>query len=133
MRTLKNFPESKAGDIPLANDGKRVVAYAAEEASRLDDYWIDTDHLVLGILRDHNCSGAAALNRAGLQIAASRDIVAAHRASREPYGPVPALWFLEKPLSRMNRWAGFLYLLGAFCLFRILTERSCATPFIPRR
>ena len=42
--------------IGLGGDEKRILAYTAREANRLRDYWIDTEHLVLGILRESdNC------------------------------------------------------------------------------
>jgi ATP-dependent Clp protease ATP-binding subunit ClpA len=124
VRVLKKFPEAK--DIPLTKDGKRILAYAAEEANDLNDYWIDADHLVLGILRERACAGAAMLNKTGLQIAGARCVVAAQRGSRENYGRVPALWWLEKPITRFGRLAGLLYLVGVVCLIEVLTQRGCA-------
>src|SRR5579872_5525388 len=47
-------------DLPLSNESKRVLAYAAEEAERLAHKHIGTEHLLLGLLREknllpHNC------------------------------------------------------------------------------
>jgi len=39
-------------DLPLDNPAKRVLAYAAEEAERLNDRHIGTEHLLLGLLRE---------------------------------------------------------------------------------
>ena len=39
-------------DLPLSNEGKRVLAYAAEEAERLRHKHIGTEHLLLGLLRE---------------------------------------------------------------------------------
>lgn len=39
-------------DLPLSNESKRVLAYAAEEAERLADSNIGTEHLFLGLLRE---------------------------------------------------------------------------------
>ncbi|MFZ0661440.1 MAG: Clp protease N-terminal domain-containing protein [Acidobacteriaceae bacterium] len=39
-------------DLPLSNTSKRVLAYAAEEADRLGDRHIGTEHLFLGLLRE---------------------------------------------------------------------------------
>lgn len=38
-------------DIPLNDDAKRVLAYAVSEADFDQEFWIDTDHLLRGILR----------------------------------------------------------------------------------
>jgi ATP-dependent Clp protease ATP-binding subunit ClpA len=123
IQALKKFPEAKY--IPLARDGKRIVAYAAEEANHLSDYWIDAEYLVLGILRERSCVGAAMLNKTGLQIADARCVVVAQRDSRENYGPAPELWWLEKPITPFGRRAGLLYLVGIVCLIEILTQRGC--------
>ena len=42
-------------DLPLSNEGKRVLAYAAEEAERLGNKHIGTEHLLLGLLREKGC------------------------------------------------------------------------------
>src|SRR5262249_53827349 len=39
-------------DLPLSNECKRILAYAAEEASALQHRHIGTEHLLLGILRE---------------------------------------------------------------------------------
>src|ERR1700675_2069241 len=39
-------------DIPLSNQSKRILAYAAEEAVRLNSPGIGSGHLLLGILRE---------------------------------------------------------------------------------
>jgi ATP-dependent Clp protease ATP-binding subunit ClpC len=58
----------RSADIPLSDDGKRVVAYTAQEADRLRDYWIDTEHLVLAMLRAGNNVAAAELRQVGLEL-----------------------------------------------------------------
>ena len=48
-------------DLPLRNENKRVLAYAAEEAERLSHQHIGTEHLLLGLLREEKCFGAQVL------------------------------------------------------------------------
>jgi ATP-dependent Clp protease ATP-binding subunit ClpA len=48
-------------DLPLSNESKRVLAYAAEEAERLLHKHIGTEHLLLGLLREEKCFGAQVL------------------------------------------------------------------------
>jgi ATP-dependent Clp protease ATP-binding subunit ClpA len=123
MRALKKFAQPR--DIPLSKDGKRVVAGASAEANRMDDYWIDTDHLLLAILRADPSPGAAMLNKAGFRLNEVRDLISKTSDSRDNHGPVPAFWRLTKPISRAGKVAGFLYLLGILVLVRVLTEVGC--------
>ena len=46
---------STSVDLPLSNECKRVLAYAAEEAERLGHKHIGTEHLLLGLLREEKC------------------------------------------------------------------------------
>ena len=69
MRAMKRNPEK---NLPLTLDCKRILAYTAEEANRMDDYWIDTDHLVLGILREGKCTAAVRLEASGLALQQAR-------------------------------------------------------------
>jgi hypothetical protein len=125
MHALKRATEQR--DIPLTFDCKRALAYAAEEANRQDDYWIDTDHLVLGILREHTSAAATRLVVSGLKIEEARRQVAASSSSdqRESYGAVPILWRLAKPVTPSGRFAGIMYLLLIVVLVRLLTEHGC--------
>jgi ATP-dependent Clp protease ATP-binding subunit ClpC len=58
---------STSVDLPLSNECKRVLAYAAEEAERLSHKHIGTEHLLLGLLREEKCFAAEILHerRAG--------------------------------------------------------------------
>ena len=47
---------STSVDLPLSNECKRVLAYAAEEAERLSHKHIGTEHLLLGLLREESAS-----------------------------------------------------------------------------
>lgn len=53
---------STSVDLPLSNEGKRVLAYGAEEADRLSHKHIGTEHLLLGLLREEKCFAATLLN-----------------------------------------------------------------------
>ena len=83
------------GIIPLSTDGKRVVAYTAREANRLRDYWIDSEHLVLGILREGDNASANRLRTIGLDIETSRQRVIENKSSRPPR-PNPVLWWARR-------------------------------------
>jgi hypothetical protein len=63
-------------DLPLSNESKRVLAYAAEEAERLLSKHIGSEHLLLGLLRENGAFGAQLLNSQGLSLDRAREIVA---------------------------------------------------------
>jgi hypothetical protein len=67
---------STSVDLPLSNESKRVLAYAAEEAERLQNKHIGTEHLLLGLLREKDAFAAQLLNSQGLSLDRARGIVA---------------------------------------------------------
>ena len=67
---------STSVDLPLSNEGKRVLAYAAEEAERLGHKHIGTEHLLLGLLREDKCFAAEILHERGLRLSSVREELA---------------------------------------------------------
>ena len=73
---------STSVDLPLSHECKRVLAYTAEEAerqrpwrelsSRLNNQYIGTEHLLLGLLREEKCFAAQILQERGLRLATIR-------------------------------------------------------------
>jgi ATP-dependent Clp protease ATP-binding subunit ClpA len=55
-------------DLPLSNECKRVLAYAAEEAQRLAHKHIGTEHLFLGLMREEKCFAAQLLRECGADL-----------------------------------------------------------------
>ncbi len=72
-RTTIREKISTSVDLPLSNECKRVLAYAAEEAERLSHKHIGTEHLLLGLLREEKCFAAEILQERGLQLPAIRE------------------------------------------------------------
>ncbi len=64
---------STSVDLPLSNECKRVLAYAAEEAERLSHKHIGTEHLLLGLLREEKCFAAEILHERGLKLQTIRE------------------------------------------------------------
>jgi predicted enzyme related to lactoylglutathione lyase len=73
-------------DIPLSNESKHVLAYAAEEAERLGHPFISTEHLLLGILREQNSFASQLLQQHGINVGEVRTDIAA-RPLRDPGVP----------------------------------------------
>ena len=71
--TGKKIPTSV--DLPLSNEGKRVLAYAAEEAEKFAHKNIGVGHLLLGMLREEKCFVAELLRKGGINLASARELV----------------------------------------------------------
>ena len=67
---------STSVDLPLSNESKRVLAYAAEEAERLAHKHIGSEHLLLGLLREEKSFAAAILHERGVRISFVREALA---------------------------------------------------------
>jgi ATP-dependent Clp protease ATP-binding subunit ClpC len=57
---------STSVDLPLSHDCKRVLKYAEEESERLSDDHIAPEHLLLGLLREEDCSAAKIMLEHGI-------------------------------------------------------------------
>ncbi len=75
---------STSVDLPLSNECKRVLAYAAEEAERLSNKHIGTEHLLLGLLREEKCFAAEILLERGLRLTTVREELARTTQERAP-------------------------------------------------
>jgi ATP-dependent Clp protease ATP-binding subunit ClpC len=90
--TIMREKVSTSVDLPLSNEGKRVLAYAAEEAARLSHQHIGTEHLLLGLLREENSFAAQLLKERGVMLSRIREELAAkaHESSASTSGRQPA-------------------------------------------
>src|SRR6185369_5870987 len=76
---------STSVDLPISNECKRVMAYGAEEAERLGHKHIGTEHLLLGLLREHGCFADEILRKQGFTLSTVRDELA--RTTQEKAQP----------------------------------------------
>jgi len=81
-------PVSTSVDLPLSNESKRVLAYAAEEAQGLGHKHIGTEHVLLGLLREEKCFAAELLTERGVKLPALRDELAQIVQAAEMRSPV---------------------------------------------
>jgi ATP-dependent Clp protease ATP-binding subunit ClpC len=72
----KKPPISTSVDLPLSNECKRVLAYAAEEAERFSHQHIGCEHLLVGLLREEKSLAAEILRRCGLSESVVREELA---------------------------------------------------------
>ncbi len=63
---------STSVDLPLSHECKRALAFAAEEANRMNHKHIGNEHLLVGLLREENCLAAELLREHGITLDAAR-------------------------------------------------------------
>lgn len=98
---------------PLTYVGKKIVARTAWEADALRDDWIDTEHLLLGILCEPACLAAQHLAMAGITRKNARQIVAENKSSRPDYGQVSPAPGIQSPVERLvSKWRMWRYRRG---------------------
>jgi hypothetical protein len=68
----RQAPTPTAVDLPLSGAAKRVLKYAADEAERLANRHIGTEHIFLGLLGEEGCFAAKLLREAGADTAEIR-------------------------------------------------------------
>jgi Clp amino terminal domain, pathogenicity island component len=83
-------------DLPLSHECKRVLAYGAEEAERVNHKHIGTAHLLLGVLREEKCFAAQLLHEKGLTLESVRAKVRQSETPRAQDG--------SASLDRVGQW-----------------------------
>jgi ATP-dependent Clp protease ATP-binding subunit ClpC len=71
-------------DLPLSTEGERVLAFAAEEADRLANKDIGTEHLLLALLDENKCFAANLLRECDADAAKLRIKFSAGRPPGQP-------------------------------------------------
>jgi hypothetical protein len=98
-------------DLPLSNASKRVLAYAAEEAERLDHSHIGSEHLILGLLREEDGLAGQLLTDAGLNLQSLRLEISHSPADVEGITQRPRSMSMIEihgkpfPVAAVNNWA----------------------------
>jgi ATP-dependent Clp protease ATP-binding subunit ClpC len=75
-------------DLPLSDECKRVLAFAAGEAEGLGHKHIGTEHLLLGLLREEKCFAAEILRERGIQLDTVRGYLSRVAHPSAPRGPL---------------------------------------------
>jgi len=73
---------STSVDLPLSHPAKKVLAYGAEEAERLNHRHIGPEHLLLGLMREPGLA-ATILEKYGVELAMQRKQVVASETPSE--------------------------------------------------
>lgn len=80
-------PTSTSVDMPLSPEAKRVLQHGSEEAELMDASHIDTEHLLLGLLRESECLAADILASKGLQLEEVREETRLQSPAKEASSP----------------------------------------------
>ena len=78
---------STSVDLPLSLECKRVLAYGAEEAERLNHEHIAVEHLLLGLLREERCVASKIMVENGLTSSRLKQEVVRLSPARPATGP----------------------------------------------
>jgi ATP-dependent Clp protease ATP-binding subunit ClpC len=109
---------SPSVDLPLSNPGKRVLAYAAEEAEKLASKPIGTEHLLLGLLREKKSDVPETLAKAGIDLRSARNRIRKEQGlpilDREPEDSQ------ETSLRPLRPFAAFALLVVALSLLYLI-------------
>lgn len=97
--TITREKVSTSVDLPLSNEGKRVLAYAAEEAAHLSHRHIGTEHLLLGLLREEKSFAAQLLKERGVMLSRIREELAT--TAHESAAPTSA----RQPTSLLTQFS----------------------------
>ena len=90
-RSIAREKISVSVDLPLSHDSKRALGYAAGEATAMEQKFIDTGHVLLGLMREEATKAAILLREQGLKIEDVRELV------REFVRPSPPAGATAKP------------------------------------
>ncbi len=112
---------STSVDLPLSNECKRVLAYGAEEAERLSQEDVGTEHLLLGLLREEKSFAARLLREGGSTLSAIREKLA---PSGQEVGQPRRHW---ASAARRRYWIMTAAQFALLILFAVALERSPVT------
>jgi ATP-dependent Clp protease ATP-binding subunit ClpA len=116
---IAEVAESSQANLELDEDAKRALAFAVLEADRDRDYWIDSDHLLRGLLRFPNKADFALL-KTEMSLKSMR---VASRVDREKHVPEtnPSI---EVVKYLLRKWTALLVppVLSLACYLYILLQ-----------
>jgi ATP-dependent Clp protease ATP-binding subunit ClpC len=130
-------PVSTSPDLPLAEETKKVLAFAVHEAESMGHGRVGTEHLVLGLLRIEGSAAAQYLNTRGLELFQLRDEVVrrGHELEAEASaGATPHMEEYSRDLTRIAADGGFDPLIGrddeVERVIQILSRRTKNNPLL---
>lgn len=94
-RTIVRDRSSTEADLPLSEEAKRALRFAAEESETLGNRHIGTEHLLLGLLREENSVAADILIERGLRLSDIRQDLMRKVNTEKPPADRDERWMRE--------------------------------------
>jgi ATP-dependent Clp protease ATP-binding subunit ClpC len=128
---------SSSAELPLSEESKKILAYAAHEAESMLHQYVGTEHLLIGILRVESSAAARILTAKGLNVYGVREETISILKEREADKQKKELPFLAeyaRDLTAMAHSAQFDPLIGrekeVERIIQILSRRTKNNPIL---
>jgi ATP-dependent Clp protease ATP-binding subunit ClpC len=128
---------SSSAELPLSEESKKILAYAAHEAESMLHQYVGTEHLLIGILRVESSTAARILTSKGLNVYGVREETISILKEREADKQKKELPFLAeyaRDLTQMAHQAQFDPLIGrekeVERIIQILSRRTKNNPIL---
>ncbi|HYM62772.1 MAG TPA: ATP-dependent Clp protease ATP-binding subunit [Thermoanaerobaculia bacterium] len=128
---------SSSAELPLSEESKKILAYAAHEAESMLHQYVGTEHLLIGILRVESSTAARILSAKGLNVYTVREETISILKEREADKQKKELPFLAeyaRDLTQMAHQAQFDPLIGrekeVERIIQILSRRTKNNPIL---
>ncbi len=128
---------SSSAELPLSEESKKILAYAAHEAESMLHQYVGTEHLLIGILRVESSTAARILTAKGLNVYGVREETISILKEREADKQKKELPFLAeyaRDLTAMAHQAQFDPLIGrekeVERIIQILSRRTKNNPIL---
>ncbi|MEM8961760.1 MAG: ATP-dependent Clp protease ATP-binding subunit [Acidobacteriota bacterium] len=128
---------SSTAELPLSEETKKILAYAAHEAESMMHPTVGSEHLLIGILRVESSLAMRILAAAGLDLYAVREEVLAMAREREAAQQKKELPFLTeygRDLTQIAEQGGFDPLIGRDSeverIIQVLSRRTKNNPIL---
>src|SRR5205809_4038088 len=128
---------SSSAELPLSEESKKILAYAAHEAESMLHQYVGTEHLLIGILRVESSTAARILTSKGLNVYGVREETISILKEREADKQKKELPFLAeyaRDLTAMAHQSQFDPLIGrekeVERIIQILSRRTKNNPIL---
>ncbi len=128
---------SSTAELPLSEESKKVLAYAAHEAESMLHPAVGSEHLLVGILRVESCVAMRILTQHGFDVYSLREEVislAKERDSNQQKKELPFLSEYSRDLTALATQGGFDPLVGrereVERIVQILSRRTKNNPIL---
>lgn len=96
-KQLPKGDETPGRDMTLTPRGKRIIDLAYDEARHLNNNYIGTEHLLLGLIREESGLGELVLKKLGAELDKARELVLELQGGSTPPPPKPKV----RPVARL--------------------------------